>query len=191
MGAALVVVGVGVFVAATPPASGRSGAPADVWLVATGAIAAVTAVAAISGSRTRPATRAAFYGAAAGVLFGYQAAVMNAFVTVVPKGIGSSLSSWTTHALIASALGGFYLMQSALQVGVLAPAIATTNAVCPITSVVLGRAIFLETPQRTMGGKIASAVSVALLVVGLVLLARGEAARGAGVSDRATPAPGL
>jgi hypothetical protein len=54
---------------------------------------------------------------------------------------------------------------------------ALTNAVCPITSVVLGRVVFLETPQRTTGGKIVPVVSLGLLLAGLGLLARGQAAR--------------
>ena len=177
VGAALVVLGITVFVAATNPASGRSAAPANVWLVAGGVVAALTALAAIVGSRSRPAMRAAFFGAAAGILFGFQAAVMNTFVDVVPDGVSAILSSWSTYALVISALGGFYFLQSALQVGVLAPAIAASNAACPITSVVLGRVVFLETPQRTTGGKVASVVSAVVLLVGLVLLARGEAAQ--------------
>lgn len=187
LGAGLVVGGVAVFVLATNPASGRADAPAGVWLAATGVIAVLTVAGTMAGARMRPGTRAALYGAAAGVLFGYQAAVMNAFVDVVPDGVGAILSSWTTYALIASALGGFYLLQTALQAGVLAPAIATSSAASPVTSVVLGRVIFLETPQRTTGGKIASAVSAALILAGLVLLARGEAAQRE--DDRRTATP--
>jgi drug/metabolite transporter (DMT)-like permease len=177
LGALLVVVGVGVFVGAAHSGTGRHTAPADVWLAATGAILALVALGAVIGARSRPAMRAGLFGAAAGALYGYQAAVMNVFVDVVPRGLGAILGSWSTYALILSALAGFYLLQSALQVGVLAPAIAASNAVCPVTSVVLGRVIFLETPQRTTGGKVASAVSLVLLLIGLALLARGQAAR--------------
>ena len=186
LGAALVVVGVGVFVGATNPTEGRSSAPAGVWLAATGVVAVLMLACAVTGARRRPASRAAFFGTAAGLLFGYQAAAMNVFVGILPDGLGAILRNASTYELILSALGGFYLLQTALQTGALAPAIATANAACPVTSVVLGRVIFLETPQRTVGGKIASAVSAILLVIGLVLLARGEAAREA---DRGAGAP--
>jgi hypothetical protein len=146
------------------------------WLIATGAVVLLAGLATVGASRRLPATRAALFGATAGIIFGYQAAVMKVFVTVVPNGLGSILASWSTYALIASALGGFYFLQTALQIGVLAPAIATSNAASPITSVVLGRVIFLEVPQRTTAGKIVSAASAALLVVGLILL-RGEGSR--------------
>jgi drug/metabolite transporter (DMT)-like permease len=174
LGAGLVVVGVAVFVAATNPHAGRSDVPAGVWLAASVVVIALTVVAAVLGVRRPPAERAALLAAGAGILFGYQAAVMKAFVAVVPHGLDAILSSWTTYGLIASAVGGFYLLQSALQVGVLAPAIATSNATSPVTSVVLGRIVFLETPQRTRGGAIVSACSAALLLVGIVLLARRE-----------------
>jgi drug/metabolite transporter (DMT)-like permease len=181
-GASLVLAGIVAFVAASHPSSGRASAPADVWLAATGTVAVITAVAAFLGSRMRPAAKAALFGAAAGMLFGFQAAVMKVFVEVAPDGVRSILSSWSTYALIVSALGAFYLLQTALQVGVLAPAIATSNAACPVTSVVLGRFVFLETPQRTTGGKIVSAVSAMLLLAGLVVLAREEAEQGAEVA---------
>jgi drug/metabolite transporter (DMT)-like permease len=173
-GAGLVVLAVGVFVGVTNPADGRSSAPGGVWLVTTGAVAALAAACAVLGSRRRPAVRAACFGAAAGVAFGYQAAVMKAFVAVVPNGLDAILRSVSTYGLILSALAGFYLLQTALQAGVLAPAVATTNAASPVTSVLLGRVVFLESPQRTPAGKVASLVSAMLLVLGLVLLARGE-----------------
>jgi len=176
LGAAFVVAGVTAFVAATNPAAGRETAPSNTWLVASGVVASLAAAAAIVGSRRLPAMKAAFFGATAGMLFGYQAAVMKMFVAVAPNGVHAILSSWSTYALIVSALGGFYFLQTALQIGVLAPAIATSNAACPITSVVLGRVIFLETPQRTTGGKVVSAVSAALLLAGLVLFASREEA---------------
>jgi drug/metabolite transporter (DMT)-like permease len=177
VGAGLVVAAISAFVIVTNPASGRRTAPADIWLEATAVVAVITVAAAVFGARCRPATKAALYGTASGVVFGFQAAVMDAFVDVVPDGLHAILTSWSTYGLIASALGGFYLLQTALQIGALAPAIATSNAACPITSVVLGRVIFLENPQRTTGGKIVSAVSAVLLVAGLALLARGEAAK--------------
>jgi hypothetical protein len=131
LGAALVTIGILAFVVVSNPAPGRSNAPAGVWLAATAAVAAIVVVAAVAGARSHPATKAALFGTAAGVLFGLQAAVMNSFVTVVPDGLHAILSSWSTYGLIATALGAFYFMQAALQVGALAPAIATSNAAEP------------------------------------------------------------
>jgi drug/metabolite transporter (DMT)-like permease len=175
-GAAAILGALAVFLAVCDPSSGRAEAPAEVWLAATGVVAALTAALALFGAHQQPAAKAAFVGTAAGVLFGYQAAVMKAFTLVVPDGLRAVATSWTSYALIVSALGGFYLVQVSLQTGALAPAIATSNAANPLASAALGRAVYLEVPNRTALGKLASFASLLVLVSGLVLLARGEAA---------------
>ena len=177
LGAALVTIGIVAFVLVSNPAPGRSDAPAGVWLATIGAVATLVVVAALVGARSRPVTKAALFGTAAGVLFGLQAAVMNSFVEVVPDGLHAILTSWSTYGLIATALAAFYFMQAALQVGALAPAIATSNAASPITSVILGRIVFLQRPERTSGGKIVSVLSAILLLAGIAMLSRGEAAQ--------------
>jgi hypothetical protein len=122
--------------------------------------------------------KAALFGTAAGILFGFQAAAMREFDTVVPGGIPSMVTNWSSYALLFSALGGFYLMQTSLQAGALAPAIASTNAATPATTTALGRTMYLETPQPTAGGKVASLVALVVLIIGLIWLARGERAPG-------------
>jgi drug/metabolite transporter (DMT)-like permease len=176
LGALAVVAGLGVFLAVSDPAAGRTDAPGSVWVAATVVVAGVAAGLALVGRRAQPATRAAVYGAAGGVLFGYQAAVMKVFVQVVPDGLAAMATDWSSYALLASALSGFYFVQISLQAGALAPAIASTNVANPITSVTLGRFAFLETPQRTAGGKIASLVALGVLFAGLISLAGGQAA---------------
>jgi hypothetical protein len=75
---------------------------------------------------------------------------------------------------------GFYFTQVSLPAGVLAPAIATTNVANPATAMIIGRFVFQEVPRRSTGGKIASLVSLALMLVGLVAVSRGEGAGQAG-----------
>lgn len=175
LGAGAVVAGLALFLGVSDPAAGRTGAPVSVWAAATVVVAAGAGGLALLGRRVRPSARAAVYGTAGGVLFGYQAAVMKVFVDVVPDGLGAMATSWSSYALLASALGGFYLVQISLQAGALAPAIASTNVANPVTGAVLGRLVFLETPQRTAGGKILSLAALGVLLVGLLALARGEA----------------
>ena len=175
-GAAAVLVALGVFLAVANPSAGRTSVPTAVWITATVAVAALVGALTLFGSRRPPAQQAALFGTGAGILFGFQAAAMKAFDTVVPGGISALVTSWTSYALLFSALGGFYLLQTSLQAGALAPSIASSNAANPVTSVALGRWMYLETPQRTAGGKVTSLVALAVLVVGLIQLARGQAA---------------
>jgi drug/metabolite transporter (DMT)-like permease len=176
LGAASVVGGLGAFLVLSDPASGRPGAPAGTWIVATGAIAVLAGLLAIVARSAPPAQRAAFLAAAAGALFGFQAAVTKVFVDVVGDGLGAILSSWATYGLIVSAVLGFFLMQLSLQAGVLAATVASSNAATTLTSLSLGRFVFLETPSRTAGGKVASLAAIAVAFAGLIAMARGGAA---------------
>jgi drug/metabolite transporter (DMT)-like permease len=176
LGAVAVLVGLGFFLGVSHPASGRDTVPTAVWIAATVGVAVLVAAVVVIGWHRPPGEKAALFGAAAGILFGFQAAAMKAFDTVVPGGISAMVTSWSSYALLFSALGGFYLMQTSLQVGALAPSIASTNAANPATTTALGRWMYLETPARTAGGKVVSVVSLALAFVGLIWLARGQAA---------------
>jgi hypothetical protein len=67
------------------------------------------------------AAAAALFATAAGLGFAFQAAVTKVFVTQLGYELGAILSTWTTYALIVSALAGFALQQSALKTGFLLP----------------------------------------------------------------------
>jgi drug/metabolite transporter (DMT)-like permease len=176
LGAAAVLIGLGVFLGVSHPSAGRTTVPTTVWIAAAVGAGALVVAVALVGWQRPAAEKAALFGAAAGILFGFQAAAMKAFDTVVPGGISEMVTSWSSYALLFSALGGFYLMQTSLQAGALAPSIASSNAATPATTTVLGRLMYLETPQRTAGGKVASLAALGAVVVGLIWLARGQAA---------------
>ena len=176
LGAAAVVLGLGVFVAVANPAGGRSDAPGETWLVATAAITVLAVGVAAAAVRARPAMRAALLAAAAGTLFGFQAAVTKVFVGVVDDGAGAIVSNWSTYALLLSAVGGLYLTQMSLQAGALAASVASSNASTTVTSLALARFVFLETPSRTTAGKVASVIALGLALAGLLAIARGGTA---------------
>ena len=74
-GCALVASGIGIFLATSPPSSGRSDAPAWEWLLAFGAVALACAVAVAVGKTGGETVRAGTLAAAAGVIFALTAAV--------------------------------------------------------------------------------------------------------------------
>jgi drug/metabolite transporter (DMT)-like permease len=172
--------GVSLFVAVGQPQGGISQPPASAWWTSGLVIAAVMVVLAATASRHRGGVAAALFATAAGLGFAFQAAVTKVFVTGLGNGLAAILSSWTTYALIASALAGFFFQQSALKTGFLAPAMAASNASTLVVSVVLGVAVFEETIVREDGRLAPALVSLTLAVVGVVLLA---------VPSRASPAP--
>ena len=178
IGAIAVVVALGVFLGVSNPAAGRTTVPTTVWIAAVVVAAVLVTAIVLFGWRRPPAEKAALFGTTAGILFGFEAAAMKTFDTAISNGFTSMLTSWSSYALLFSAAGGFYLMQVSLQAGALAPAIASSNAANPIASAALARTMYLETPQRTAGGKVASLLALVVLVVGLLWLARGQAAPG-------------
>lgn len=177
-GAVAVIVALGVFLGVSKPEAGRVTVPTGVWIAAAIVVALLVAAIAFVGWHRPPAQKAALFGATAGILFGFEAAAMKTFDAAVAKGFTAVVTNWSSYALLLSAAGGFYFMQISLQAGALAPAIASSNAANPVASAAFARTMYLETPQRTAGGKVASLLALVVLVVGLVWLARGQAAPG-------------
>jgi drug/metabolite transporter (DMT)-like permease len=171
IGAVTATVGIVVFVAVAQTSGGTDQPSSSSWWTAALVIAAVTIVLSGFARRTRGASSASLYATAAGLGFAFQAAVTKVFVTVVGDGLGPILSSWTTYALIASALVGFALQQSALKTGFLAPAMAASNASTLVVSVMLGVTVFDETIHRTSSGHAPALIGLVGAVVGVIILA--------------------
>ena len=175
-----VVAGIVAFLVIGTPAGGKTNPPAAEWWSASLLAFALVALTAGIGRKQHDATRAALFGASAGVCYALQAAVTKAFVGEVGQGVAHLLAIWSTYGLIVSALVGFVMQQFALKTGALAPAIAASNASTLVFSVTFGIVIFDERLVHG-GGRVALAlVALAIAVVGVVQLAtaqsRGEIA---------------
>ena len=103
------------------------------------------------------ASKALLLGSAAGFGYGLQAAVTKTFVGELGHGALSLLADWSVYVLVISAVVGFVLQQGALKTGVLAPAMASSNAVTLFSSVVLGIVVYGERLSASGGGHVASA----------------------------------
>ncbi len=171
LGALAMFLGVVVFLSLGAPQSGTDSPPAAAWVSA--GVTALLAVAVLAGlGRRHPAApRALLFGSAAGVCFALQAAVTKVFVPLVGEGVHAMVTSWTIYALIASAMVGFVLQQSALKTGVLAPAMASSNAVTLFASVVFGVTVFGEALSKGDGRTAPALVGLGLTLLGMVLLA--------------------
>jgi drug/metabolite transporter (DMT)-like permease len=169
-----VVAGIVVFLTFGAPAGGTSNPSAAEWWSAGLFTVAVVGVLASIGRSRQGATRAALFGGAAGIGFALQAAVTKVFVGELGNGVSALLHTWSTYVLILSALAGFVLQQSALKTGVLAPAMAASNASTLVFSAVFGITVFGES-LADGGGRVAFALlGLALAVVGVVRLASTE-----------------
>jgi multidrug transporter EmrE-like cation transporter len=120
------------------------------------------------------AVAAALFATAAGLGFAFQASVTKVFMTQLGYGLGAILSTWTTYALILSALAGFALQQSALKTGFLASAMAACNASTLAMSVLLGITLFQESISHGQGRLSPALIGLALAIGGVILLASPE-----------------
>lgn len=171
LGALAALVGIIFFLAAGSPQGGTDTPPASAWWTAGLVTVALMSLMTAIGWPRHGAVKALLFGAAAGIGFGLQAAVTKVFVTVVPDGLGAILSNWTTYVLIASALAGFGLQQSALKTGVLAPAMASSNALTLFASVLFGVTVFGESLSQGGGYLPSAVIGLGVALLGIVLLA--------------------
>ena len=175
LGASAVLVGIMFFLWAGAPSGGTNHPSASVWWGAClGTLVLVGALAAL-GTRMKGASKALLFGSAAGFGYGLQAAVTKTFVGDLGHGALSLLANWSVYVLVVSAVVGFVLQQGALKTGILAPGMASSNAVTLFSSVILGIVVYGERLSANGGGHAASAaVGLLVAIVGIVLLGSAE-----------------
>jgi drug/metabolite transporter (DMT)-like permease len=192
VGAVAIVGGIVLFLSVGSPKGGTTHPSAQTWWVACLVILVLVLATAGLGRNRQGAAKALLFGSAAGFGFALQTAVTKTFVTEVGGGVLALVADWSVYVLAASAIAGFVLQQSALKTGVLAPAMASSNAVSLFGGVILGSVVYGETLSHGNGHLVPAVIGLAVAVIGIVLLARAqgptstEPARGEGLPS---PAP--
>jgi drug/metabolite transporter (DMT)-like permease len=189
MAAALVTMGLAVFVGIGDPRGHSSVASATGWIIAGGAIALVAGIAVVLGRRARAASeRALLFGLATGTLYALTAVLTKATVDLFDHGVIGAFSHWQPYVLVAVSIAGLIINQSAFQAGHLAaslPAIAVTN---PVLSALLGVALFGERFGASGALEVmATALAVVAMVFGTIRLARSPLVTQAHDSSAALP----
>jgi hypothetical protein len=95
-------------------------------------------------------------------------------MTQLGHSVAALLSYWTTYALLICAVIGFAFQQSALKTGVLAPAMAASNAVTLFASVIFGATVFGETLSHGDGRLAPAIIGLTVAMAGIVLLTGAE-----------------
>jgi drug/metabolite transporter (DMT)-like permease len=171
IGACITLLGIITFVAIGQPQNSAALPEAAAWLSSGIIITGLMVLLAWLAIKRRGAVSAALFATAAGLGFAFQAAVTKVFVTQIGYGLVAILTSWTTYALILSALAGFGLQQSALKTGFLAPALAASNASTLAMSVLLGITLFQESISQGQGRLLPALIGLTLAIIGVALLA--------------------
>lgn len=176
--ATLVVVALIAFLTIANPSGGHGDAPVRNWLIAGGICGAICVPLVLLGRHGTPPRQAAMLGIATGILFALSAALTKAVVDELGNGVFGIFVDWHLYALIAVGYVSMTLNQLALNTGALAPAVATSMAFDPITSVVLGVTVLGESLDASPPEVAATLLSLAAAVVGMAILARSQSETG-------------
>ena len=174
LGAALVTGGLAALLLVSRPAEGDDDASLRAWAVMGGAAVGLAVLLFVLARGRRPALRAGLLGTAGGVLFGLSAGLTKTTVSLLDDGIGAVFGDWHVYALVVVSVAAFWLEQAALQTGALAAAVATTMAFDPLSSLVFGIVLFDEALHESALGYALSALTLAVALAGLVILARAK-----------------
>lgn len=170
--AAVVTAALALFLLVADPSGGRDDAPFGQWLIAGAALGGVSAVLVVAARDAKPATKAALLGTATGLLFGLSAALTKAVGDQFEEGVLTIFADWHTYALLVVGYASMTLSQLSLQTGVLAPAVATSMAFDPISSVILGTTLLQESLHTSTLGAVAAVAALVAALGGLAVLAR-------------------
>ncbi len=175
--AVLVVAALVAFLTVANPSGGRAGAPLGDWMIAIGACLVVCVPLVLAGRRGSAPRRAAMLGIATGVLFALSAALTKAVVDELDDGVFTIFTTWHLYGLAVVGYASMTLNQMALDTGALAPAVATSMAFDPITSVVLGVCLLDETLNVGAGDIVATVFALVAAGAGMAILARQQVAQ--------------
>jgi hypothetical protein len=142
-------------------------------------IAGVAFVAVLIGHRRTGQVRATLTGLAAGLVFGIQDALTRQTLTGLQGNSWTVLfTTWSVYALIGAGIVGIWLMQNAFSAAPLHASLPAIAAGEPLAGIALGIVVFGDTIQITPGLLAIEASGIALLIIGVIAVARSSAFSG-------------
>lgn len=175
-------VGLAVFLVASNPSGGTSGALdlGTTSLTALCVVAAVVANVLAARVHNNPRRKAFFLGVVGGVLFGLVAGLVKLTLQVVDDdGLQAMLSSWPLYALLLAGAGGVLTNQRAYRTAGLSASMPALNIVNGLTALVFGFTVFSEVPRHSPLFLLIEAAALVAMATGLWILTQLEEALGA------------
>lgn len=173
--ALVVVVGLALFLLAAAPRPGRVDGSGGALALCTG-VSLLLSVGAVAYARRGGAGHAPLaLGLATGTAFGAMTLVLNALVSFP---LADWLTTWHTAALLVLGASGVMLSQLAYQAGPLTASLPALTVAEPLVALGAAGPVFGEALAPGLLAHAAQGAGVAMLLAGLVVLARSE-----GVSD--------
>ena len=185
LGAALVVIGIIALLLAVRPGEDADAGTPDGWAV-TMVVGLLVVAITFAIAHAHPGLRAPLLGLAAGFVFGIEGATLKIASDDLAEGLTiGRLFGAAVWATLALALIGVVFQNMALRAGRLPVALSTMTIATPVTSAVIGVALFGENLDVTPATVAIAVVASILAAIGVVVLSQSVAA--AGPPDAATP----
>ena len=178
--AAVLTVGLAAFVAVGRPTEGDAVQPLLRWLWVVGPLLGLVAVLCLVGRREHGHRRALLLAIGTGVMFGVQAALSKAVITLGTAGgldLLSVVASWELYALVIMSAASVALQQLAFQAADLSASQPAITVLTPISGALCGIAVFGERLETTTGGYLVVVVAVLAMGWATIALARTAGAR--------------
>ena len=193
VGAAIIVVGLATFATVGDPAAGVDNAPAADWIAALVVIFAVCIGMMLFARHGGLSTKAAVFGATAGMLYGVAATLMKPIMeTWHTDGLGAVLGGWQFWVMVIGGGVGFYLQQVSLATGRLVTSVATVSVVNPVVSVLLGALVLQERLDKDPEWHAVVAVgALAVALLGATLIASASDPGSSSTPRRARSEPAM
>ena len=182
LGAVAVTAGLAGFIVGTDPSAGNPDPSLMGWGISTGVVGVSTLIAIVLGWWTTGGARSGWYGAAAGLAWGLMIVLMKTVTYRLDAHTGADSALLTmftegyVYGLVATAIGGFLLLQTAFQAGALTQALVAYTICEIIIAVLLGILLFGEHPHSNTFSLVLTGFSSIVMIVGIVVLASGTSA---------------
>lgn len=184
-GALATVAGLALFLVSADPGPGTPQASVGAWAVVL-SVTLLPAVVLVAMAGRGPGTRrAVMLAAATGLAYGLTAALTKSTANLLAQGIVPLVTHWQTYALIVVGGAGLLTAQSAFQAGPLRASLPILTVLDPVVSIMIGALAFGEGVALDGVRPALEVVGLAVLLLGVALLASsplvsgGEAAAGA------------
>ena len=173
LAAALVVLGLGAFTIFGDEGTGRATAPTWQWAVTFAVFGTLAAALVVRGNRGDPGRKAAYLGAAAGVLYALSAAMWKPTADALGSaGLSGMLSSWEFYAWASAAIIAFLVQQVSLATGQLAASVASVSVCNPIVSIIIGIVVLQETLADPTWHKVVAFAGLGVGLFAAILITR-------------------
>ena len=188
--------GLAVFLGIARPQGGVHNASVSVWLMAGACTAGAAAlfwtfarVPFSSSKNPSPARQAALLATAAGIAWGFVAAVIKELSSHLAGGPYAVFTNWSPYVLLLAGAGAFFLLSNAFQAGPLAASQPSLTIVDPLVASLLGMVLFKDRIRHDPLELVGETIALLVLAAGVVAISRSplvhgtSAERAEGASD--------